>query len=283
MIKNLSIIIVTYNPDYNVLNRCLDSIIDNLDIYIIDNSENLNHELINNFSKKKIKIVKSKNLGNGYGINLGIKLSTTKYILYLDVDTILTDNFIDDLLVHIKKISDFGVIGPALQGYQYNKEAFLKKSHIDDNYFEMNFIQGAIMLINKEKIIENNISFDENIFLYWEEIDFYFQCNQKKLKIFLVNNLIGYHKGGSSINKKIYEDIELNRNWHYMWSKFYYYKKNFGIYIAYKKTIAHFIKSIIKYTLYTIVKNPKKKIYFERLSGLFNSYLGKNSWRRPKP
>ena len=55
MIKNLSIVIVTYNPDYNVLNRCLDSIIDNLDIYIIDNSENLNHELINNFSKKKNK------------------------------------------------------------------------------------------------------------------------------------------------------------------------------------------------------------------------------------
>ena len=95
---------------------------------------------------------------------------------------------------------------------------------------------------------------------------------QKKIqKIYLIKNIYGFHEGGSSINKKEIADIELNRNWHFMWSKFYYYEKNYNKLYALKKTIKHFLSAFVKFFLQNN-NNEKKDIYRERLSGLVNSF-----------
>ena len=41
MYNEITVIIVTFNSDYNVLNRCINSIEDNIQIIIVDNSSNL--------------------------------------------------------------------------------------------------------------------------------------------------------------------------------------------------------------------------------------------------
>ena len=278
----LSIVIVTYNPNYNVLNECLNSIDKNIKIIIVDNSKNFDDSKIINFPKKNIIIKKNNNLGNGHGINVGISLAQTKYVLYLDVDTILEKNFVEKIIYYAEKIENFAVIGPLLHNYIYKSSDYIDQNQTKNDWNEMNFIEGAIMLINKETIEKHKISFDENIFLYWEERDFFFQCIKKKQKIYLLNKLFAYHKGGGSIDKNKFSDVELNRNWHYMWSKFYYYKKNFNLLLAYKFTLRHFFSSLFKFVFFSILKNEKKNKYYERLMGLVNSYLGKKSFRRPK-
>ena len=66
-----------------------------------------------------------------------------------------------------------------------------------------------------------------------------------------------------------------------MWSKFYYRKKHWGYLYSLITTLPYFIRSLIKTIIY--IKNPKKKdIYFARVSGLYNSYILKKSWFRPK-
>ena len=282
MQNSVSIVLVAFNPDYNILNRCLNSIPNDIKVLIIDNSQNLKINKINNFSKKEISIIKSENYGNGHAINLGLELSKTKYILYLDLDTILTENFIYKILEHSSKIEDFAILAPCLKNYSYKKQDYKFNINLSENYHQMNFIEGAVMFFNKEKLNKYNIKFDKNIFLYWEESDLFFDCHKKKQKIFLIKDLFAYHEGGASINKEENPDIELNRNWHIMWSKFYYYKKNYNFFIAFKKTIKHFLSALIKFIIYSITKNKKKDIYFERLNGLYNAYVGKNSWRRPK-
>ena len=77
------------------------------------------------------------------------------------------------------------------------------------------------------------------------------------------------------------DEINLNRNWHYLWSKFYYFKKNFGIFYAYKETLRQFSSAVLKYLLYSLLRNKKNKVYKERMNGLFNSYIGRSSFRRP--
>jgi hypothetical protein len=67
-----------------------------------------------------------------------------------------------------------------------------------------------------------------------------------------------------------------------MWSKFYYYKKHFGVISGYKKTLKHFFSAAVKIIIFFLIKNKKCKKYLERFSGLMNSYLGKPSFRRPK-
>ena len=74
--------------------------------------------------------------------------------------------------------------------------------------------------------------------------------------------------------------VEVNRNWHYMWSKFYFEKKHSGYIYAFFKTIPYLIRSIFKFVIH-YNNYERKKIYYARASGLFNSYLLKKSWYRP--
>ena len=76
--------------------------------------------------------------------------------------------------------------------------------------------------------------------------------------------------------------MELSRNWHWMWSTFYYTKKYNGLFFAIILTSRKFISSILKYIFYLIIRNESKKcIYKQRMSGLLNAMIGKNSWYRP--
>ena len=62
------------------------------------------------------------------------------------------------------------------------------------------------MLINKTNTYDKGIKFDENIFMFFEEDDFFHQCFKLKKKIFLIENLKAKHFDGSmSENSLNYE------------------------------------------------------------------------------
>ena len=91
------------------------------------------------------------------------------------------------------------------------------------------------------------------------------------------------HLGGMSHNAIYKKEIEYSRNWHWMWSKFYFNLKHYGYLIAFLKTLPSMISSIVKISFYFLTVNSyKKKIYLMRFLGLYNSMTGKSSWYRPK-
>ena len=135
------------------------------------------------------------------------------------------------------------------------------------------------MLVNLKKISFKKI-FDENFFLFLEEIDLCRRIKNENGKIFVVENSKIIHLGKQASEKSF--NIELCRNWHWMWSLFYYNYKHFGIVTAYKITISKFFVSILKLFFALITFNKKKfLIHCYRLSGLFNAFLGKSAWLRP--
>ncbi len=279
MINNLSVVVVTFKPDLDILNKCLKSINEKIKIIIVDNSSKLKIDDLSKNAHKNISIIHSSNVGNGEGINVGVEAANCKYVLYLDVDSEIDINFIENIYTYANKIGDFAVLAPMLEKYEYRKKDIKKNVNFD--YNEMYFVEGAVMLINCDNTFKKNIVFDKKIFLYWEESDFLFQCIKNKQKVYLLKNLFAKHIGNSSVNKSYIDEINLNRNWHYLWSKFYYFNKNFGVLYAYKETLRQFISAIFKYFLYSLIKNDKSKIYKERMSGLYNSYIGRSSFRRP--
>ena len=147
---------------------------------------------------------------------------------------------------------------------------------------EVSYIKGFAIFFNKEKF--NNIGyFDENYFLYFEEIDLCKKVIKSNNKIYLINNALIKHEGGKSHEDKYDFEMELSRNWHWMWSSFYYYKKNYNYYFALFKVLKKLVSSVVKIFFYSLnLKKDKRKIYSQRLSGLFNSIRGKKSWYRPK-
>ena len=90
------------------------------------------------------------------------------------------------------------------------------------------------MLLNNKKFKSKKI-FDENYFLYFEEFDLCKSLIDKGEKIFSSKKLKIHHLGFKSSldNSSTYKNnINHMREWHWMWSSFYFYKKNFNYLLA---------------------------------------------------
>ena len=146
----------------------------------------------------------------------------------------------------------------------------------------MRFVTGCALFF--ELGLFNEIGFfDEKIFLYYEENDFYERCLNKKKPIYLIKESKINHIGNASADKKYKDEIEINRNWHLMWSTYYFHKKHFGLVAAYKKILPKLFSSIFNVVLFSIINNKgKRNIYYARFDGIVNSIFGKKSWFRPK-
>jgi glutaredoxin len=106
------------------------------------------------------------------------------------------------------------------------------------------------------------------------------ELKNKGGKIFIVKNSKVQHLGKQASENIL--NIELCRNWHWMWSLFYYNYKHFGIITAYRIAIIKFFSSIFKLFFSFIFFNKKKiLIHYYRLNGLFNAFLQRPSWFRP--
>jgi GT2 family glycosyltransferase len=276
--KNITTVIVSFNSD-RIIERCIKSIKPNIKIIIVENSDNINvkNYLENKFSNVEV-IIARENLGYGKGNNLGIKKVNTQYVFILNPDAILEENCLTELYhAQLALQDDFTILAPNLLN---NYGFFLNKNNQPQKeIMEVDYVKGFAMLINLKKIIFKNI-FDENFFLFLEEIDLCKRIKNNGGKIFVVKNSKVQHlakqASGNSLN------IELCRNWHWMWSLFYYNHKHFGILTAYKITISKFFSSILKLFFFLIFFNKKKiLIHYYRLNGLFNAFLKKPAWLRP--
>ena len=149
------------------------------------------------------------------------------------------------------------------------------------NLIRVKNVKGFAMFLNLEKFKDIKY-FDENFFLYFEEIDLCKRLRNKNQNIYLDPEIKIYHDGGQSVDTDHSEQIELNRNWHWMWSTFYYHKKHSTYLFAFLIVLPNLFSSVFKILYYSLKGNLKRKaIYKQRLSGLLNSILGRKSWYRP--
>jgi len=278
--NDITVGIVTFKSE-KVIFQCLKSIKKIKKIIIFDNSNDI--KLRNKVAKiyPKIKFILSKkNLGYGRANNKIIKYCKSKYLLILNPDTILKKNCESELLKSINsKKSNFSIIAPIAKE---NNFGFFDKSRniYKKGFFEVGYVKGFAMVIDKKKIKKIGL-FDENFFLYLEEIDLCKRLLSNNEKIYVNNYAKIIHLGAKSSNLGF--EYEKCRNWHWTWSKFYYNKKHKGYILSFIKTFPTFAFSFLKYFFYKLSGNKKKKeIYKMRILGLFNSYLLRKSFYRPQ-
>ena len=278
-LNNITFIIVSFKSE-NVIHSCLNSLPQISKKIVIENSRNtkLKEELESKYDN--IEVLINQNLGMGASNNIGILRSKTQFVYILNPDTKLNVSTIDKLIEAADKISDFAILSPLCSDSRFpNYKIYEKKSGLNNQIIEVDTIDGFSMLINKSKF--NNSFFDENIFLYLENDDICLRARKNNQKIYIVKNSLIDHLGASSSNIKDSYEFNLLRNWHWMWSKFYYNKKHSGFLISTIKIFPNFLSAIIKYTFYLLLfKNQKRKIYKMRLLGIINAFIGKKSFYR---
>tara|TARA_Y100000996_G_C22520445_1_gene642225 strand:- start:624 stop:1466 length:843 start_codon:yes stop_codon:yes gene_type:complete len=275
--SDLTIVINTFNSDEKIYS-CLDTIHPDYKILIIENSNNLHFkELIEKRYPNVTCELTGDNLGYAKGNNLGLSKVNSKFALILNPDTSLERDAINNFFFTAQKLEEFAIIAPAVQEKKDDK----KFKHIK-NPIEIENVKGFAMFLNIDQFKDIGF-FDDNFFIYFEEIDLCRRLKKMKKKIYLDQTIKINHIGGSSHNQLINFEMELSRNWHWMWSTFYYHKKYYGFFIALLMVSRKFLSALIKVIFYSILFDQnKKKIYYQRLSGLFNSIMGKKSWYRPK-
>ena len=282
-LNNLTFIIVTFKSEH-IIHECIMSLPKNSKIIIIENSndQKLKKDLEERYSK--IKVIVQGNSGMGSANNKGIRLCETDYAFVINPDVKFYKNTLQELIDFSSKIDDYSILAPISDDVRYpNYQIKMKNKNNDKNdYLNVDSVDGFAMLINKRKF-KDNIYFDENFFLYLENDDMCHRIKKENNKIYVLKKAKINHLGGKSPSIVYENEIEYSRNWHWMWSKFYFNKKHYGYLKAFTITFPTMITSIIKFFYYFVTFNKyKKKIYLMRFLGLLNSMYGKNSWYRPQ-
>ena len=271
--NDITFIIVTYQSE-DIIKHCLDSLPKESKKIIIENSNNINlgKELKNKYDN--IEVILSNNIGMGAGNNIGLKACKTSYAYVLNPDTKFHNATLKNLIETLNYVNDFTLASPINDDENYpNYKKSNSSIKTNNNILSVKSIDGFSMLFNLKKFKDQNF-FDENIFLYLENDDLCLRIKNKNEMIYLITNSFINHKG--SISKS--EKLEYLRNWHWMWSKFYFNKKHYGFFLAISKISINFISASLKYLFYLLFFNShKKKIYKMRVFGIYSSVLGKKS------
>ena len=277
-IKDITIVIASFKSEKKIKN-CLNSIDRHAKVLVIENSDNLifKENLEKEFSNVECVLAGS-NIGYGSANNIGLKKVKTKYALILNPDATLHPSALENFIKATENVYDFAIMAPYIQE---EKDKFGK--HHSKNIYpaEVENVKGFAMFLNISEFIEVGF-FDENFFFYFEEIDLCKRLTNIGKKIYLIPEVKIDHGGGISHDQSINVEMKLSRNWHWMWSTFNYHKKYKGFFVSFFIILPKMSSTIIKVLIYTLMFNKKKKIYYQRLSGLINAIMGKSSWYRPK-
>jgi len=274
-IKDITVVITSFKSEKKIRN-CLNSIDKQCEVINVENSNNQDYKKKIEHEFKNVKcILTGENLGYGKANNVGLKEVKTKYALILNPDTKLSNETLEGFLNLANKKKDFAIIGPGIVEGESNSMG-------EDKVRLVKSVKGYAMFLNLSEFKEIGF-FDENIFFFLEEIDLCKRLINKNKKIYLSKQITVYHEGGLSHDSSFNYEMELSRNWHWMWSTFYYNKKYRGFLLSLIVVGPKLFSSIFKFFIFFIFRNKEKKeIYYQRFSGLINSIFGKASWYRPK-
>lgn len=233
--QSLSIVIVNFNSG-NFLVECLDSLDNvkdeaNLDIWVVDNASADNS--IKKASKKYPRInylLNNENLGFGKANNLALRQIKNEYILILNPDCQVMPGTLKFMLDFIQKNlevgaatcrvekADGGLDFASHRGWPTPEAAFKYYFLGDESLYhltnrpmkeihEIDALSGAFLLTRKS-VLDKVGLFDEDYWLYAEDLDLCFRIKQAGFKIIYVPEVKVLHiKGVTSGLKKHSQDI----------------------------------------------------------------------------
>lgn len=253
---DLSIVIVSWNVK-GLLKKCLESIFQNqgnleLEIVVVDNaSQDGTIEMVKkNFPLVNL-IANTNNLGFATANNQGIAKSHSDFILILNPDTLVIKNALEKMLDFLQQNYQIGIAGgkhlnpdwtlqPSVRRFPSFWPIFFILTKIakifpnipsvydylakDFNYRlaqPIDQVAGSFLMLRKKTLEEIGL-FDENFFIWFEEVDLCKRAKTAGWQIWYIPNAEVIHYGGQSFNQKLtWEKQKL-----FFQSAWYYFKKH---------------------------------------------------------
>lgn len=226
----LSVIILNYNVRY-FLEQCIISVersIKDIDaeIIVVDNNSTDDSGALMRTVFPYITFIENKeNVGFAIANNQAVAIAKGEYVCILNPDTAVSDNCFKDALAYADQHSDMGALGTFLMdgtgGFLPESKrnlptpsVALKKmlgkgngkngyyaSHISEKENgEVPILVGAFMLLKRE-IYEQVGGFDEDYFMYGEDIDFSYRIEKAGYKNRYIGEIKTLHYKGESTTR----------------------------------------------------------------------------------
>lgn len=215
----LSIIIPVYNVNFSTLSKCLDSIFcqntTDIEVVVIDNGPyKSNADILIRKKYGKVKLLKNRgNFGSAYSRNQGIDASSGKYIMFLDSDAYLKEDFFEKLWLELGNLPpDISAINAKIfntdkltlfscglkisrlyrvydLGRKENKDGFNNKLLLDGVSSCCSIFKRGVLNSIKNKWGY----FDKRFFFLFEDVDLSIRVKNKEGKFIFIPNLVCFH------------------------------------------------------------------------------------------
>lgn len=184
---DLSIVIVNWNTK-DLLDECLESIyrtitIPSFDVWVVDNASSDDSVTMVRAKYPKVNLLANdKNEGFGRANNQAMKASSGKNILLLNSDILLTQGAVDAVWERFQNHPKIGVLGCSLVGrdglpqgnwytsFLYGPSLSKNRQPLSDGMVEATWVWAAFEMVRRE-VIEQVGGFDEDFFIFYEDID----------------------------------------------------------------------------------------------------------------
>jgi len=253
----IDLIIINYkSTDY--LQTCLTSIYERLNgfhanVHVVDNGSGDHVYLVKSTYPKTILTIHNNNLGFSKAVNKIIKKTSSPYIVLLNPDTIVFDNFFEPIISFMQKHPDVGIVGPkvinsdgSIQGSArafptfssalFGRRSLLTKlfpnnritctnilsnKSADRTPLEADWVSGACQIIRREAIEDVGL-LDERFFLYWEDVDWCKRMWKEGWKvIYLPRAVVQHTVGGSSERNLVRSVFEFHKGAYLIFKKYH--------------------------------------------------------------
>lgn len=292
----VAIILINYNGSDDTA-KCVENILLktsktlSYEITVIDNASKRDdfealQNLLRGVNDNRIKLYRSKiNTGFGGGNMMGVQHANADYYLFLNNDTLLTNDAVSICRDFMEKTADAAVCGAQIYDQNekprvsfdhftsFGREVFgksaieflnpkskPKRRKIYADPLEVDYVNGSFMFFRASDFKAVG-GFDTNLFLYFEESDICCRLRRRKRKTYFLPAAKYLHYQGKSIDRAgmpIDTKIELKT------SMFYVIRKNNG-YVQYQLLRLFFI---IRYGLVSLFKPKYWKLFHRILIGL---------------
>lgn len=234
-------IIISYNPDNNLLDS-INLLINQVEkIIIVDNGseseKKKNINLIKDINNEKIKIIfNQENLGIATALNIGVKDALKQgynWILTMDQDSKVSSNMIEKMFEVYSTIDESerkdilsifpNFVDERIQSIEENSEMNAYE------YVDADITSGNLL---KAEVFDRVGFFDDSLFIDLVDTDFCMRLNEENIKMIKVRDAILYHSlGESQTVKSIFGKFNtsnhsalrryyMTRNRFYTWEKY---------------------------------------------------------------
>jgi len=239
MTNKVSIIIPHYNG-LQILQDCLQSLYQNsftdFETILIDNGSTDGSQKFVKENYPQVNLIENEeNLGYAGACNQGMKLSKLDYILLLNNDTVMPDNFLTEMVAVIEGDNSIGMVQPKIIsiqdkrffdysggaggemdifGYPFARGRIFDTVEKDkDQYSDFGnqvfWTSGCALLVRKSVVNEIGL-LDEDFFAHQEEIDLNWRAQLAGYKNVVTYNTHIYHYSGYTLRSDNQHKMYLN-------------------------------------------------------------------------